>query len=172
MRLANDTLPVPFAALALRELAAGLGADVPFFLTPGPQLGEGDGTRLTPVVLPRDYCVLIVLPAGSTKHSTKSVYDAFDDRRGEVGFSVRRSELLGLLESVRCAPDLTSWPRNDLAQSPLAAELERLGAFRADVSGAGPALYGLFEREDEARYAAAELGAAGEVWVAFPTWYG
>lgn len=172
LRLANASLATPLAAEPLRELAAGLGADVPFFLTPGAQLGEGDGTRLTPLNLPRDYCVLVLLPDGSTKHSTKSVYDAFDDRHGEVGFAERGADLLGHLREVRDSGDLSAWPPNDLASSALSAELLRLGAFRADVSGAGPAIYGLFERDEDARHAAAQLEAVGQAWIAFPTWYG
>ena len=144
LRLANATLPAPLGDDALHEVAAGLGADVPFFLTPGPQLGQGDGTSLTPLSLPRDYSVVVLLPAGSTKHSTKSVYDAFDDRHGDVGFAERGAHLLGRLREVRHAGDLSAWPPNDLASSAFTAELLGLGAFRADVSGAGPALYGLF----------------------------
>ena len=34
------------------QIAARLGADVPFFLGPSQQLGEGDGTELTPLRLP------------------------------------------------------------------------------------------------------------------------
>jgi 4-diphosphocytidyl-2-C-methyl-D-erythritol kinase len=172
LRLANASLATPLAAEPLRELAAGLGADVPFFLTPGPQLGQGDGTRLTPLSLPRDYCVLVLLPAGATKHSTKSVYDAFDDRQGEAGFAERRANLLGRLRDVRDSSALSGWPPNDLASSALTAELSRLGAIRADVSGAGPALYGLFERKEDARRAAAKLEHVGRAWVSFPTWYG
>src|SRR5439155_5360847 len=41
LRLANETLARPLSLEALRALAAQLGADVPFFLAPGPQLGEG-----------------------------------------------------------------------------------------------------------------------------------
>jgi 4-diphosphocytidyl-2-C-methyl-D-erythritol kinase len=172
LRLANASLGTPLAAEPLRELASVLGADVPFFLTPGSQLGQGDGTRLTPLDLPRDYCVVVLVPRGSTKHSTKSIYDAFDDRKGEVGFAERRAVLLRQLGEVGDSSDLSVWPPNDLTSSPLAAELSRLGAFRADVSGAGPALYGLFERDEDARGAAAELESVGQTWVAFPTWYG
>jgi 4-diphosphocytidyl-2-C-methyl-D-erythritol kinase len=170
--LANGSLAAPLATERLRELAIALGADVPFFLTPGPQVGREDGTTLTSLDLPRDYCVLVLLPRGSTKHSTKAVYDAFDDRHGEVGFAERRADLLRRLEDVRDANDLSGWPSNDLASSPFTVELTRLGAFRADVSGAGPALYGLFDRADDARHAAAELESVGQTWVAFPTWYG
>jgi 4-diphosphocytidyl-2-C-methyl-D-erythritol kinase len=156
----------------LHDLAAALGADVPLFLTSGPQLGLGDGTELTPLTLPRDYCVLVLLPHHTAKHSTKAIYDAFDDRNGEIGFGERRDELVALLRDVRSVRDLAAWPKNDLAHSPLARELERAGALRADVSGAGPALYGLFEHEADARQAAAALETWGQVWVAFPAWYG
>ena len=52
LRLANETLREPLPLAELHELAAGLGADVPFFLRPGPQLGEGDGTTLRPLRAP------------------------------------------------------------------------------------------------------------------------
>jgi 4-diphosphocytidyl-2-C-methyl-D-erythritol kinase len=172
LRLANETLDRPLDDTVLHDLAAGLGADVPFFLTGGPQLGEGDGTELSQLQLPRDYGVVLLLPGDVRKSSTKVVYDAFDDRRGEVGFAMRREALLAALDGVDVATDLASLPRNDLAQSPLVAELECLGAFRADVSGAGPTVYGLFRDDAAARAAASELGALGRVWVTAPAWYG
>jgi 4-diphosphocytidyl-2-C-methyl-D-erythritol kinase len=171
LRLANASLAEPLDPSRLHELAAALGADVPLFLTSGPQLGEGDGTELTPLELPRDYAMLVLLPHGATKHSTKVVYDAFDDRSGELGFAERRDALIGRLD-ISSLTDIAAWPRNDLVHSPLAAELERLGAVRADVSGAGPALYGLFESEASARQAATTLADRGDAWVAFPAWYG
>lgn len=172
LRLANDTLDLPLDGAALHDLAAALGADVPFFLTEGPQLGEGDGTDLSSVRLPRDYHVVLLLPDRVSKQSTKVVYDAFDDRRGEISFASRREALLGALAGVAVATDLGSLPGNDLVQSPLAAELERLGAFRAEVSGAGPTVYGLFRDVAAARVAASELAALGQVWVTAPAWYG
>ena len=48
----------------LHELAARVGADVPFFLRDGPQLGTGDGTALEPLELPQDFVVLLLLPEG------------------------------------------------------------------------------------------------------------
>ena len=72
LRLANALLPEPRGDL--HEIAAGLGADVPFFLTAGPQLGEGTGTTLRPVSLPADYWVVLVAPHGEAKASTADVY--------------------------------------------------------------------------------------------------
>jgi 4-diphosphocytidyl-2-C-methyl-D-erythritol kinase len=172
LRLANDTLARPLGAESLHAVAAAVGADVPLFLTAGPQLGEADGTVLSPLALPRAYVVLVFLPRGATKHSTKAVYDSFDDRHGEVGFPERRAALLSGLNSLESLRDLGTWPKNDLASSPLAGELERLGAVRADVSGAGPAVYGLFAEEAEARRAEVALASRGDVWVTFPAWYG
>ena len=73
LRLANDTLEEPLPLLKLRELAAELGADVPFFLASGPQLGEGIGADLTPLDLPQDYWVLLLLPHDAGKPSTAIV---------------------------------------------------------------------------------------------------
>ena len=69
-------------------------------------------------------------------------------RSGARG-STRRSA------DVRRPRDLAALPPNDLASSPLAGELLRLGAFRADVSGAGPTVYGLFHHRRQAQAAQA-----------------
>jgi 4-diphosphocytidyl-2-C-methyl-D-erythritol kinase len=166
LRLANETLEKPLSPEALHTLAAELGADVPFFLREGPQLGEGDGSDLTPLDLPQSYTVLLVVPAAETKLSTAAVYAAFDERRGEEGYEQRREQLLTAL----AAGDLAAFPPNDLASSPLADELRALGAFRADVSGAGPAVYALFDDPAQTQAAAARMDARGLVWVGSPAW--
>jgi 4-diphosphocytidyl-2-C-methyl-D-erythritol kinase len=172
LRLANSTLSRPLPAAELDLLAAELGADVPFFLRSGPQLGTGDGSTLEPLDLPQDFWVVVLLPAGVVKQSTGAVYQDFDERGGEAGFAERRAALAEALAAVRTAADLAALPRNDLASSPLATELEGLGAFRADVTGAGPAVYGLFLDRAVARAAARELRRAGRTWLTAPCWYG
>jgi 4-diphosphocytidyl-2-C-methyl-D-erythritol kinase len=163
LRLANELLPEPAPPRQLHDLAGGLGADVPFFLAEGPQLGTGDGSELAPVSLPSNYVVVLVLPAGERKSSTASVYAAFS---GPDGFAERRAALYAALE----AGELASLPPNDLASSPLADELRELGAFRADVSGAGPAVYGLFTDIEQAEAARAALANRGQTWLAKPAW--
>ena len=79
LRLANTTLEEPVPPDELRELAAELGADVPFFLEDGPQVGSGDGSLLGPTDVPQDFWVLLVLPNGAAKPSTASVYRDFQD---------------------------------------------------------------------------------------------
>lgn len=173
LRLANSTLSEPLEPDELHSLAAELGADVPFFLRSGPQFGEVDGTRLSPLDLPQDYWVLLLLPDGAQKESTASVYEAFDSRHGERGFDTRRRSLLSALAQVRRATDLAKLPPNDLGRSPLASELtQRLGAFRADVAGAGPVVYGLFTHRARALAARRALRRHGRVWLTVPAWYG
>jgi 4-diphosphocytidyl-2-C-methyl-D-erythritol kinase len=166
IRLACELLDEPPPAALLRTIAARLGVDVAFFLTEGPQLGTGTGTTLEPVDLPQDHTVLLLLPAGATKPSTAEVYRRFD---GEEGFEERLSRVLAVARAGRDA-DLASLPPNDLARSPVTDRMLELGAFRADVSGAGPALYGLFERRADAERAATRLEGLGAVWVATPAW--
>jgi 4-diphosphocytidyl-2C-methyl-D-erythritol kinase len=99
------------------------------------------------------------------KTSTAAVYDAFN---GAGGFEERSA---ALREAVR-AGDLAALPPNDLASSPIADELRGLGAFRADVTGAGPAVYGLFADRDLAEAARLALASRGRTWLTRPAWYG
>jgi len=169
LRLANATLPRPLAVADLGEIASRLGADVPFFLGDGPQLGSGDGSTLQPLELPQAYAVVLVIPHAVHKESTAAVYRQFDERRGERGFEERRQALLTTLAELVDSRDLARLARNDLASSPIAAQLERLGALRADVSGAGPTVYGLFHERAAATVAARELGDIGTAIVTAPS---
>jgi 4-diphosphocytidyl-2-C-methyl-D-erythritol kinase len=172
LRLANDTLEEPLLAEELHRIAAGLGSDVPFFLADGPQLGSGDGSELRPLELPQDFWVLVLLPSGIEKSSTADMYAAFDERKDVTGFAERRQALLDGLAHVERPRDLAPLPPNDLASSPLADEIRAAGAFRADVSGAGPAVYGLFHQRRDADAASRSLRRLGRTWVAAPAWYG
>ena len=172
LRLANETLSEPLPLEELHRVAAGIGSDVPFFLADGPQLGSGDGSKLAPLDLPQDFWVVVLLPHDAAKSSTADVYAAFDARHDVAGFAERRQALLDGLATVKRPRDLAGLPVNDLASSPLAALLREAGAFRADVSGAGPALYGLFHHRRDADAARRALRGLGRTWLAAPAWYG
>lgn len=168
LELANSLLATPLPEDELHTLAAALGADVPFFLAAGAQLGTGDGSDLVPLDLPTDYVVVLVDPDGAGKESTADVYRRFDERDGAGGFEERRSQLLHALDRVASSKDLATLPPNDLVSSPLAHEMVSLGAFRADVTGAGPVVYGLFETAEAASLASSSLERSGRCWIARP----
>jgi 4-diphosphocytidyl-2-C-methyl-D-erythritol kinase len=168
--------PSPWAETVLHELAATLGADVSFFLAPGPKLAEGAGERLSPLELPQDYWVLVALPRRTRKEGTGAVYGRFDEIGGAAGFAERKAALLDALAACRRPRDFAAFPPNDLAAAaadgtgPFVAELRERGAFRADVSGSGPAVYGLFHRREQAAAAARRLRLRARVWITAPVW--
>jgi 4-diphosphocytidyl-2-C-methyl-D-erythritol kinase len=166
--VANALLETPVAQPQLERIATALGADVPFFLREGAQLGIDDGTTLAPLALPRGYTVVLALPHGETKSSTRDVYAAFDRRDGGTGFPGRRAALLEAVARVETVDDLARMPPNDLASSPLAGELQAQGAVRADVTGAGPVVFGVFTSVAEAERAAAAVGDRAATWITTP----
>jgi 4-diphosphocytidyl-2-C-methyl-D-erythritol kinase len=172
--LANRTLAKPLAHDELVGVAADVGADVPFFLTPGPKLAEGAGERLRTLELPQDYWVLIALSRFARKSSTADIYKRFDHMKGAREFERRREDFLEALAAVRRPRDFAAFPPNDLADaagpSRLVDELFERGAFRADLSGAGPAIYGLFHHRRDAQAAARRLRTRARVWVVAPVW--
>ena len=112
-----------------------------------------------------------MLPHAAAKRSTADVYARFDERGAAAGFDRRRAELLEVLDGVRRPRDLAALPSNDLASSPLADELRALGAFRADATGAGPTVYGLFLHRSAATEAESRIARHGRTWLTAPAWY-
>ena len=147
----------------LTDVAATLGADVPFFLAGGTALGLGRGEEIYPLAdMPRHWIVLLVPGFGV---STVDAYNWYDSER-----EVDR----GVVREPQHVPG--PWPSraaqmiNDL-EPPIArrhpeidqmkAALRRAGALAAAMSGSGSAVFGLFQRAGEARAAVEKLGGSG-----------
>jgi 4-diphosphocytidyl-2-C-methyl-D-erythritol kinase len=173
LRLANATLREPLPHERLLEVAAAVGSDVPFFLDPGPKLAGRGGERLTSLQLPQDFWVVVALPRRARKASTAEVYRRFDELGGGDGFAERREHLLSALAACRRPRDFAEFPPNDLAEAagrpPLLGVLAAR-AFRADVTGAGPAVYALFHHLPDARAAARRVRPRARTWVTAPVW--
>jgi 4-diphosphocytidyl-2-C-methyl-D-erythritol kinase len=174
LSLANAMLSSPLEEEQLEDLAADVGADVPFFLSPGPKLAEGAGEYLRPLELPQDFWIVLALPRRAKKVSTAAVYERFDELGGGEGFAERRAALLDALAAARRPRDFRAFPVNDLVlatgKPKLVDELTARGAFRADVSGAGPAVYGLFHHRIAAARAARAMRRSARVWLVAPVW--
>ena len=81
----------------LREVASGIGSDVPFFLSGGTALGLGRGEEIYPLVdLPRHWIVVVLPPFGV---STAEAYAWYDEDRA-AGVREPRGELQILPGSV------------------------------------------------------------------------
>jgi 4-diphosphocytidyl-2-C-methyl-D-erythritol kinase len=172
--LANRTLAKPLPGERLHALAAQVGSDVPFFLEPGPKLAEGRGELVRPLDLPQDYWVLVAIAHGAVKRSTADVYARYDELGGGNGFADRRAAVHEAVAGCHRPRDLARLPGNDLYEaaggSPLPALLRAAGAFRADLSGAGPAAYGLFVHRSQAEAARRRLPSGTRHWIVAPVW--
>jgi len=146
----------------LREIAALLGADVPYFLEGGTVLGLERGDELYPLIDHPPAWITLVLPAFGV--STRDAYAWWDDARQVGGINKVRPAQAGRTLSGP-ASDL----RNDLqacvaARHPeigrLISALHRAGASHAAMSGSGSAVFGLFASRAAAAGAVRALKAA------------
>jgi 4-diphosphocytidyl-2-C-methyl-D-erythritol kinase len=162
---------VPLSRRRARHAAVSLGADVPFFLRGGISIAAGRGDRLVGRAdLPLAHVVLAIPPFGV---STKRAYEWWD-RAHQMREGLRGGRALEQVAPWRGAPrragGLTCEAGNDLeapvvARHPeigtLIAALGEAGARDAGMSGSGSAVFGLFDREVEARRAARHLARPG-----------
>jgi 4-diphosphocytidyl-2-C-methyl-D-erythritol kinase len=142
----------------LRELGAALGADVPALLTPGRWLAAGAGERLHRLPDPSPPLELLLLPLAH-ELSTASVYgeaDRLGPGREPHELVERYQRLLAAFGRGAPLPTDGELLVNDLQPAavslcpPVAealAQARTAGAERAFVSGSGPTVVGLFERE-------------------------
>jgi 4-diphosphocytidyl-2-C-methyl-D-erythritol kinase len=155
---------VPIRPGQLVEVAAPLGADVPFFLSGGTALGLGRGDEIYPLAdLPRHWVVLLVPGFGV---SSADAYLWYDNERESVrGPSVaeaqfvpgpwpsRAAQLINDLE----APIARHHPELDQMKT----ALRRAGALAAAMTGSGSTVFGLFQKRSDAHGAVERLAGSG-----------
>lgn len=136
--------------VALREIAAELGSDVPFCLRGGSAQVRGRGEVMEPIDELDGFALAVVVPPFEL--STRAVFARWDEMAGPEGL---RMNVAGLPPSLRFAETLI----NDLYPAAVAIEpalddwrkeLERSWGRPVMLSGSGPSLYGFFLDHDEA----------------------
>ena len=153
----------------LRELAAGLGSDVPFLLTGGTAVGTGRGERVAPAVSRGTYHWVFALAEDGL--STPAVYAECDRLRdGAMPTEPLASKELLAALSFGNAEALAAVLGNDLQPAALslrpalATVLEAgisFGALAGIVSGSGPTLAFLARDAEAAIDLAVSLAASG-----------
>ena len=155
---------VPVRPAQLSDVAAALGADVPFFLAGGTALGLGRGDEIYPLAdLPRHWIVLLVPGFGV---STSEAYGWYDGER-----ELARGPLVREPQHVPGPwPSRAAQMINDL-EAPIArhhpeidqmkAALRRAGALAAAMSGSGSAVFGLFQNRRDAGLAVERISGLG-----------
>ena len=148
----------------LAEIAASLGSDVSYFLVGGTVIGTGRGTELEPVEdIKWAGPMLIVSPEADS--GTAAAYSRLNAP------SLTTEELVRILRVYRSEAESVLFEgtgvRNDLEASVFAAfpeveevkaELLRLGATTALMSGSGPSVFAVFDNNERRQTALEALG--------------
>lgn len=152
----------------LAELAAGLGSDVPFFLTGGTALARGRGERLEPVPTAPLWLVLVRPPV------SVSTPWAYRQWRPEACGGPSVEEFVEALR--RGSPrEIGALLRNDLEPGVAAAvpEIARTrewllaqDVLGARMTGSGSVVFAIARDEEQARRIAGRADAPGIVWAA------
>ena len=165
------TLDILYEALGvlsdaeIDELCASLGADVPFMREKhGCALATGIGTRLQ--ALPMLPVCFAVIGKPDDGLSTKEIYEAFDSQAKNAP-KVKVNSLIAGLEQEDfgqvCANVVNQFEPVCIKRIPLIGkikqELQKSGAYAAQMTGSGSAVFGLFGTEDAAKAAAEPLFA-------------
>lgn len=160
----------------LAELAAELGADVPFPLTGATAVGHGRGDLVTPLMARGSYSWVLALADGGL--STPAVFHRFDELAasgaapGEPADGAPGPVPEAMTAALRAGDPVALAPTlaNDLQVAALdlrpqladtIAAAEDAGALRAIVSGSGPTVAALAADEAAAQAIAAALEASG-----------
>lgn len=151
----------------LSGLAAGIGSDVPFFLTGGTAIATGRGERIRPVVWEDEFWYVLVYPGFpvSTARAYQNVRIGLTET-GAYGTFLDFAEKSGRI----CAGGLFACLENDFlplvkaAGRGVARILEALaagGAVACSVSGSGSTLFGVFCEARQASAAVASVRGRG-----------
>lgn len=147
----------------LREVAARIGADVPFFLSGGTALGLGRGEEIYPLVdLPPHWIVIVRPPFGV---STAEAYAWYDEDRTAGVKEPRELQILPVPWPSRAAQMINDLELPVVRRHPeigtLKGALREAGAVASVMSGSGSAVYGLFRTRAAADRAVKPLSKAG-----------
>lgn len=147
------------------ELGLKIGADVPYCIMGGTALAEGIGEKLTPLPDAPNAVLLLAKPEVSV--STKEVYGKL--RAEELKFhpdidgmtkAIIRHDLGGIIERMGNVLEnvtVEEYPVIDQIKNFMTGH----GAARAMMSGSGPTVFGIYEKQEQAARAYLELKQAG-----------
>ena len=130
----------------LREVAASIGSDIPFFLSGGTALGLGRGEEIYPLVDLPVHWVVIVRPAFGV--STAEAYSWYDEDRTAGLKEPRELQVLPVPWPSRAAQMVNDLEPPVMRRHPeivdIKAALKNGGAVASSMSGSGSAVFGLF----------------------------
>lgn len=161
----NELFGLGLSEEKLKELGVKLGADVPYCIMGGTALAEGIGEKLTKLPDAPDCFLLVAKPDIAV--STKYVYEHLDlpgisrhpDIDGMVA-AIRAGSLEGILKRMDNVLQNVTEKKYPVITA-LKQFMEENGARKALMSGSGPTVFGVYDKEDRALAAKKALDGMG-----------
>lgn len=157
----------PLSDEQLLQLAATLGADVPFFLLGATARMEGIGERLTPIFPMQKGAFLLAKPTEGL--STPAVYGAWDTQTTHAHADIEKMcRAIEIQNPASIAVALgNSLESVGISLCPKIAQIKQqilsAGALGAMMTGSGSAVFGIWEEERAAQSAHKQLQQSG-IW--------
>lgn len=162
LRGLNELCGLGLRGEQLAKIGEKVGSDVPYCVLGGTALAQGRGEEITPLPALPQCWALLAKPGFPV--STPELFALLDQRRPRchpdtagVIRALEEGDLPGVARRIFNVFEEILPPRKRSRVEELKGEMLRLGALGAGMSGTGPTVFGLFEREEEGRAAEEEL---------------
>ena len=160
---------------SLCKIGSCVGADVPFCIVGKTRICRGIGDKME-LIRPIEDC-FIVITKPHKDVSTAEAYAEYD----KIGWR-RKPDQKGIVHAIKTS-DLRETARLcenvfeqfiEVGERPaIKAVMRKHGALGSCMSGSGPSIFGIFEKQEQAKAAAAELKKDfEETFLCEPTYYG
>ena len=165
----NKIYELKLTASKLEQIACEIGADVPFFIKGGTQLGKGVGNKLTQINKTIIGSYLLVIPevSISTEWAYSAIKNKLNDQNKKVNFSSFFNEdysSLKIFENDFEQIVVPAYPEIGAIKT----KLLNLGARFASLSGSGSTVYGIFDDEASAKEAELLFNSSHQTFLATP----
>jgi len=154
----------------LEKLGIMLGADIPFFIRGGFQVGDGIGDQLTPLDANIKGAFLLVVPDIhiNTKWAyseSKKILDGSRERINFTGFIRKENIPFELFENDFETIVVPAYPEIGQIKDALRAQ----GARFASLSGSGSTVFGIFDEDADIKAAESHFSSRYNTFITFPT---
>lgn len=153
----NELFELHLSQKEMCEKAVRIGADVPFCVMGGTALSQGIGEVLTPIMAPPKAYLLIAKPPINV--STKFVYENLHveqiDKHPDIDAvlsAINNQDLTAMCNSIENILETVTVPNYPVINE-IKNLMEDQGAMKALMSGSGPTVFGIFEKEETAKAA-------------------
>lgn len=153
VKFLNSAWDLRLSTQELIKIAKTIGADVPFFILGGTQIVTGIGDILSPINLPEDFTLLLVIPA--LEISTAWAYAQFkpSNYKSPFDFNLLISEAKICWDKFENQFEEVIFP-NFPELADIKSALYKHGAIYAGLSGSGSTMFGVFKSKELAQESA------------------